>query len=483
MDGVAPLTPKKVKESVRHGRWRYFKVRHFRADGPRIRIRTTPKPFDTVKAFEIWKLNPISNVWQKTPANGSIPNSAPFTSCEKTQDSLNPGPPYTTGGPFTSVKVKLLPIMVNGIGVYTSAVPVNLGFGLGIHQLRGGFSDPQFVGFDYSDSQYRDKKFIFGDLSGFVPSLSAYHSLVDARLRPKLSRASIGQSLAELREIPSMLRSTAKDFRDYWKFLGGDPSTNRMNPKGLANSFLNDQFGWSPFISDIVDVCKVIINFDNYVQDISSRNGRWEHREAVLEEKTTDSVIGTGLGYKVSPNSFIVDNFCVPGASWTARYTYIKRETSKVWASGDYTFYRPSFDMSKSDYDSGLNQIRRLMTLLGTDISPSLLWKITPWTWLIDWFTNVGRVIEAADAAGLDGVLSKNAFLMMRWKRELVLQQEINLASGHLVMEFYREVESKQRGRAETPFNFGLLPTSLSAKQWAILAAIGITKSVPMFSR
>jgi hypothetical protein len=475
--GQAPRPGVKTRqkvEDVRHGRWRHFKVRHFRGDAPRVRVRTSPLPLTSVKAVEIWKLNSVTGVWQRMSAP-LTPISTPYVSCEKTQDKLNPGPPFTTGGPFTSVKINLLPFQVNGIGIYTSAIPINIGFGSGIHQYRGGFTDPQFIGVDFSDSQYRDRKFIFGDLTGFIPSLVPYHTVVDDRLRPRLNRASIGQSLAELREIPSMLRNTARDLRDYWSFIGGSPNSNRLSPKGLADSFLNGQFGWTPFVRDIYDVCNVIVNYDLFISDLSRRNGKWEHREGVIKDETTETVISSGLGYKVSPAGFLVDQFCTPGASWTARYSYIKRETSKVWASGDYTFYRPSFDMSQADYDSGMNQIRRLMTLLGTDISPSLLWKITPWTWLIDWFTNVGKMIEAADAAAMDGVLSKNVYLMMRWKRELVLQQEINMASRPLAFEFTRVVESKQRGHAETPFNFGLLPSALSSKQLTILGALGIS--------
>jgi hypothetical protein len=449
-------------------------VRHFRGDGLRVRIRTKPLPKSSVKAFEIWKQN-INGIYQKMSSNPT-PISAPFLSAEKTQDRLNPGPPFTNGGPFTSVKVSMLPIQVSGIGTYTSKLPINIGFGSGIHQFRGGFTDPNFVGIDYTDSQYRDQKFIFGDLSGFVPAISAYHSLVDKRLRPKLNHANLGQSLAELREIPGMLRNTARDFKAYWSFLGGGNSGTRMNPKGLADSFLNAQFGWAPFIRDIRDVLDVVNNYHSYISDLSARNGKWEHREAVLEEKTTDSVLLTGSGYKVTPGGFLVDQFCQLDGSWTSRFTYSKRETVKVWCSGDYTFYRPSFDMSQSDYDSGMNQVRRLMTLLGTDISPSLLWKITPWTWLIDWFTNIGNMIEAADAAALDGVISKNVYLMMSWTRDLILQQEINMFSRPLAFEFTRRVTSKQRGHAETPFNFGLLPGDLSAKQLTILGALGISK-------
>lgn len=470
-----PDRPRKRKKKVRRGR--KFRRRFVsRSPGPkfRIRVKTTPLGTSVQKAGEWWKF--VNGTWIKH-FDVTATLTSPYKSIWHTQDYTNPGPPYRTGSTFTSVKVDLNPTPVLGFGVRTTPTTVFVGGdGTFLRQYRGGFTAPNFSGVDWDDSQYASQTFLLGPVSGFVPSMAAYHGMVDARLRPKLSHANLGQSLAELREVPRMLETTAKDFRDYWKFVGGSGSSSRMSPKGASDSFLNAQFGWAPFIRDIFDVCDVIVNVDRYVQETSRKNNRWDHRETVLDEGSFEQIITTGTGSRVQPNSFLLDQLLNTSASWTKRYTFSKRESYRVWASGDFKFYRPEFDMSRSDYNSGLNQIRRLSTLLGTNISPSLLWNITPWTWLADWFGNAGKVIENLSAAALDGVVSKNVFLMYSYSRTLVLKQELNFLDRPISAEFYRIVNSKQRGHAKTPYGFSLLPTQLSGKQLSILGALGISK-------
>lgn len=441
----------------------------------RTRVRFTPLK-TKLKPGGLWQL--VGNRWIQV-TDPTITVTGPYSTIEHTQDYKNPGPPYLTGGTFTSVKVKWAPFQVVGHGVFQTPFTFNLNNGNGpcLTQYRGGFHSPDFSGVDFSDSQYADKNFLLGSLSGFVPSMSAYHPLVDAKLRPKINVADVGQSLAEIREIPRMMRSTAKDFHDYWKFLGGSGASKRLAPKGLADSFLNSQFGWGPFVRDIQDVCDLVVNYDEHLGRRTSKNGHWDHRERVLEEKTIETPITQGEGMKCQPTSTgWLDQMLDGSAGWTKRFSYRKTEYFRVWACGDYKFYRPEFDMSQPDYDSGLNQIRRVSTLLGTNISPSLLYKITPWSWLVDWMSNVGNIIDAVSAAALDGVVSKNVFLMMKYRRDIVLTQELNMIGKPISFEFRRIVESKQRGHALTPYQFSLLPGQLSAKQWSILGALGISK-------
>jgi hypothetical protein len=398
-------------------------------------------------------------------------------SAEVCKDFTNPGPPYRSGRELTIVKAALPRGIVRGVGVYNSTEPVHLGFGFKPTRYRGGFYNPDFQGVDFTEEQLMNPSFIQAPTTGFLPALSPYHTLVDKKLRPILSRANLGQSLAELREVPRMLQNTARDFRSSWEVVNrGLEDRVPLSSSRAGNSWLNLNFGWMPFIRDIGDVFNVVNDFDRLVRDTTNRNDRWDHRERVLEEKTVDTIIGTGSGMKCSPALSYLVWLCKPGAQWHSRFSYFKRELVRVWGSGDFKFYKPAFDMSSRDYGSGLNHLRRASTLLGTDITPSLLWNVTPWTWLADWFGNIGSVIETATAAGQDGVVSKNVFLMASFDRVITLNQEINMADGHLSIEFYRTVKSKQRAHAATPYNFGLTPTELSARQLSILAALGISK-------
>lgn len=469
-----PSRSRKRKRRPRKPSKKRINIRASLGSRSRTRVRTTPLQ-RTLKPGGLWQF--ANGAWFQA-TNPTVTLSGPYAMIEHTQDFKNPGPPYRTGGNFTSVKVELNPLRINGIGQYKSPTTVNLGVGFpGAWPIKyqGGFHTPDFSQVDFTDAQYADVKFIIGPVSGIVPSMLAYHPLVDS-LRPKLNHASTGQTLAEISQVPRMLQNSARDFHDAWRFAGGSPSTKLMSPKGAADSFLGVQFGWFPFINDIRDICDLVNNYDEILGRRTSKNDRWDHRERVLHEETEENILAQGDGMKCQPNAWWLDTLLTPSGGWTKRFTYTERDSHRVWASGDYKFYRPEFDMSKSDYGSGLNQIRRVSTLLGTNMSPSLLWKVTPWTWLADWFGNVGRIIDSVSAAGLDGVVSKNVFLMMSRRREIVLTQALNMASGPIGFDFRRVITSKQRGHALTPYQFSLLPGDLSAKQWSILGALGLSK-------
>jgi hypothetical protein len=444
---------------------------------PIARVRTRFEPQKSkFKPGELWQL--IGSSWQKVSGQ-AVSAVGPYARIEHVQDQKNPGPPYHSGGNFTSVKVGYAPLQVNGIGRYKSSVPVNLGLGFFPTEYRGGFYWPDFTGVDFTDAQYADTKFLLSNIRGFIPSLAAFYPMVDSQLRPKLNHADLGQAIAEIRDIPHMLKDTAEVFHSSWKAFSRNSNISPKKLfKGSADSWVNSQFAWAPFIRDLYSVFDLIQNYDSYVRDTTNRNGRWDHRRRVLiPDLVTETFIqGTG-GMKCSPNRPPwLDAMVNTSASWQYRHSYFKREKTRVWATGDFKFYKPAFDMSLSDYDSGLNRIRRLSTIAGTDITPELVWKITPWSWCVDWFSNVGSVISAATAAGNDGVVSKNVFLMAAYTREIVLQQEINMLDRPLSFEFIRSIDTKQRGYALTPFNFGLLPGQLSAKQYSILGALGLSR-------
>jgi len=442
----------------------------------RKRVRTEPNP-KTVGSTGVWERLESSG-W-KQYANSTFSANGPYSSIKVTQDEIHPGPQFGGQcGPFLSVSAELNPMRIQGYGSFPSKFTVNLGGGLGTWfiRYRGGFANPDFTGLDFTNQQYVDLPILFSG-SLYRPDPSAFLTLVDKRLRPKLNKANLMQAVIELREAPKMLKDTAYFFLSKWKLVSGGNVSNPISPKGASEDFLNYQFGWVPFVKDIVDVCQTAINFRDILADLIDRNNKWDHREGVLSETSTDQVISTGVGQRCFPSGFPLNQlFDTGGDGVPTRFSYLKREITRVWASGDYKFYRPEFDMNLAEFDSQMNRIQQYLTVYGARINPSVLWKVTPWTWLIDWFSSAGSFIELYTAAGEDNVVSKNLCLMHRQQTEIVLQQSIRFWSGLRTFEFYRNRTCKQRVVAGTPYGFGLTPTSLSGRQWAILGALGLSK-------
>jgi hypothetical protein len=53
----------------------------------------------------------------------------------------------------------------------------------------------------------------------------------------------------------------------------------------------------------------------------------------------------------------------------------------------------------------------------------------------------------------------------------------LNFYSGPVTLQFQRSLHMKQRKLADSPYGFNAPWQSLSPKQWAILGAIGISRS------
>jgi len=110
-------------------------------------------------------------------------------------------------------------------------------------------------------------------------------------------------------------------------------------------------------------------------------------------------------------------------------------------------------------------------------LSPSNIYKAVPWTWLIDWFTDFGSVVDRLQDIGLDGIASKYLYLMRHDFREVVLKQTLPFKNGGAVtLEFNRVTDVKIRRESDSPYGFGLSWGSLSPKQLAILVALGVSR-------
>jgi hypothetical protein len=132
-------------------------------------------------------------------------------------------------------------------------------------------------------------------------------------------------------------------------------------------------------------------------------------------------------------------------------------------------------------YEQNANRI------LGARPSIETLWNLAPWSWLSDWWLDIGTVISNARLLGEDGQVLRYGYLMKHSK----VRSTYRLNTG---VEMYYTFtggtkpaytgpitnivtrETKERVKA-TPYGFGITLASLSAKQWAILGALGLTRA------
>jgi hypothetical protein len=115
--------------------------------------------------------------------------------------------------------------------------------------------------------------------------------------------------------------------------------------------------------------------------------------------------------------------------------------------------------------------------LLGTTLTPDVLWELTPWSWAVDWFSNAGEVVNNFTNMSVNGLVMRYGYMMEEktsTKTYILDRCALNGLSNSAPPPSSVTMTSKVRAPAN-PFGFGLSWEGLSPQQLLITAALGIT--------
>lgn len=296
-----------------------------------------------------------------------------------------------------------------------------------------------------------------------------------ARALPTNALAGMGQFLAELRDLPrqpgktlpNLVRSFSHNL-DGVRAIKNNAARFKRLQKSIGDEYLNIQFGWVPFYNDLQSFAKVAKNQSKHIEQYARNSGKHVRRgSTVYKDESTEANVITNAWY----GSPAVPTYCVasPGT-----LTYTKKTETFIYFRGAFTYYLPPGD-------DIIGKARRVEAqashLYGLRLTPDLLWKVAPWSWAADWVTNIGDVIHNWSAFQNDGLVMHYGYVMAHrvitqtWSGEgLILTNGHNVSCSDTIVQ-----ETKQRFPA-TPYGFGLDPGGFSAKQWSIIAALGLSK-------
>jgi len=312
-----------------------------------------------------------------------------------------------------------------------------------------------------------------------------------ARTRPGNPMANLGQFLIELRDFPSI---PGQAFHGVgWKGLGRSIKYRKLYrglpfrdiPKvardrvawysKLGSEYLNADFGWKPFVKDLQDVYRLMKAIDKEMAQIVRDNGKSVRRSGTLMDDTSTS--STTSTY-AQPGVNLLD--FPPG--WTSGSTsYSKTVVTKTrrWYVASYRYYIP-------DTNSWQWNARARAALFGALPTPSLLYEVMPWSWMLDWFTNVGDVISNASVNAVDNLVALYSYIMEHktttttvscntsWKTKLIPgSADIPGGSANVIGRFVQETKARAGG---SPYGMGVTFDGLSARQGATLAALGLSR-------
>jgi hypothetical protein len=248
--------------------------------------------------------------------------------------------------------------------------------------------------------------------------------------------------------------------------------------RSAGHEYLNSEFGWKPLVSDINNACYAAANADRLMKAYEANSGKPVRRSYrfPVEETVTSTDLGPYEGYVTfDPNmvwGFVDATMPMPRLVKTTKF---RRET---WFSGCFTYHLPTDYISRSRLGKAALEAGHLY---GIELTPDVVWKASPWTWAIDWFSNAGDVVSNLSSWATDGLVMRYGYIMEKisYEETYALDRPCRLKSwlgGHAyaspVTVYY---ESKQRVRA-TPFGFEISWNGMSPRQLAISAALGLTR-------
>ncbi len=224
--------------------------------------------------------------------------------------------------------------------------------------------------------------------------------------------------------------------------------------KAAGSEYLNVEFGWLPFIRGIRDFAKTVEDADKIIrkhQNLANRVIQRRYQWPVVELTRADA-----CSFSAEPfGSF------TGGGQW-------QHSWNRQWFEAEYQFYLPTGQSLNDRLGRYRSYARKLY---GIDLSPEVLWNLSPWSWAADWFSDVGDVMHNISALGSDGLVMRHAFVMSHTGREI---QRTGERQG--VRQTTYQVDEVKIRRPGTPFGFGVSFSGLSRKQIAITAALGLSR-------
>lgn len=274
-------------------------------------------------------------------------------------------------------------------------------------------------------------------------------------LNPANPEVDLPVALAEvLREgVPKMVGHA------FWR-----ESSNAARAAG--KEYLNAEFGWAPLVRDIKSFAKTVMDSSSIIRQYERGSGKRTRRR--FDFPGSNEFLGSDTLSFSTPSPKESYIFTTGGVTTSRQYF-----EGSIWFEGAFRYYLAP---------SGIERYGQLASkLYGAKLTPETLWNLAPWSWALDWVGNVGDVLHNVSYLGMDATVMEWGFVMNEAVTSNYVSTKVPidgyyrpLNGQEVTLTMWEDLVYKTRSVA-SPYSFALTPAPLSAKQQAILVALGLS--------
>lgn len=211
-------------------------------------------------------------------------------------------------------------------------------------------------------------------LSNMLPSLVADNSLVNFILELKDFRKLASSLFSRNSGLLNTLKSAFSQ-EDYDKPLAR-----------VSKAYLSYQFAWRPLIRDIQSLYSSLSSLDARIQDVINRADTPQQRYFGTDAIAAQPVSDLWLGNSTAPQ----------GGQGFGSYLNPRirsRVTSESTAVRYHATVRYRYPVPPA-LRTAAGRTKALLDTLGLNRDPSIIWNAIPFSFVIDWFVNVGGFLK-----------------------------------------------------------------------------------------
>lgn len=303
----------------------------------------------------------------------------------------------------------------------------------------------------YRGSVYTDSSWGSGPPSWIDPSnmgATAYD-----RMKPDKPSMNGLNAIYELKDVPYMLQQ---------RF-------HAQNLSEIGDYYLALKFGWEALFKDVVSFVVTHRKAQQTLKQLLRDEGKPVRRKIQLSDSSNETYSASGGGNYLFPS--FVSYFYADGGSY--RNNSVTRH--RQWASAQFRYWLPSGPRDVEWTNAILRKI------FGFKATPAVVYRAIPWTWLAEWFTNLGDMIDNLETSLVDR-LAADYFYVMDNVENLV---ESTCNSTYFQKDTLELVKASATGRIALgcktrlpgdPFGWGTPENSLNGVQLSIMGALGLSR-------